>query len=130
MSDALDRVLEHIDASFDASLQRLSDLLRIASVSTDPAHASDVQACAEHVAGLLRESGLDATVHQTPGHPMVVATGGSTDGPHVLYYGHYDVQPADPVELWDTAPFEPTTGRRRRRTAASSAAGPPMTKGS
>ena len=117
MSDTLERVLEHVDASFDASLQRLEGLLRIPSVSTDPAHASDVQTCADHVAGLLREAGLDATVHQTQGHPMVVATNGTTDGPHVLYYGHYDVQPADPVELWDTSPFEPTLmgeGEERR----------------
>ncbi len=108
MSATLDTVLNHIDASLDAALDRLSGLLRIPSVSTDPAHASDVQACAEHAADLLRAAGLDATVHQTPGHPMVVATGGDPKGPHVLYYGHYDVQPADPVELWDTAPFEPT----------------------
>jgi acetylornithine deacetylase/succinyl-diaminopimelate desuccinylase-like protein len=108
MSDSLAAVLNHIDASFDDSLERLCGLLRIPSVSTDPAHAGDVQACAEHCADLLRGAGLIATVHQTTGHPMVVATGGDDDGPHVLYYGHYDVQPADPVELWDTAPFEPT----------------------
>ena len=108
MSAALTNVLDHIDASFDDALERLCDLLRIPSVSTDPAHDGDVQTCAEHSATLLIAAGLDATVHQTTGHPMVVATGGDPNGPHVLYYGHYDVQPADPVELWDTAPFEPT----------------------
>ena len=108
MSTTLDRVLDHIDASFDASLERLKTLLRVPSVSTDPAHTGDVAACAELAASMLREAGLETTVYTTSGHPMVVATGGNPDGPHVLYYGHYDVQPADPIELWDTAPFEPT----------------------
>ncbi|MCH2136923.1 MAG: dipeptidase [Phycisphaerales bacterium] len=108
MSDTLDRVLDRVESNFDDSLERLMTLLRVPSVSTDPAHEDDVAGCARLAADLLADAGLEAKVHDTPGHPMVVATGGDPDGPHVLYYGHYDVQPADPVELWDTAPFEPT----------------------
>jgi amidohydrolase len=103
----LDAVLAHIDAQLPASLDRLFALLRIPSVSTDPAHAADCRAAAEHVVGELRSVGLSAGVKETAGHPVVLAKGGNGGGPHVLFYGHYDVQPVDPLDLWETPPFAP-----------------------
>lgn len=103
----LDAVLAHVDAGIDGSLARLQQLLRIKSISTDPAFAEDCKAAAEWLAGDLAAGGFEAAVRPTPGHPMVVAHDRSTEGPHVLFYGHYDVQPVDPLSLWDTDPFEP-----------------------
>lgn len=102
-------VLAHVDANFDTSVERLKSLLRIPSVSTDPAHDADTFACAQSAAALLSASGFSAQVVKTDGHPMVLAhhAGPGGDAPRVLYYGHYDVQPPDPLELWDSAPFEP-----------------------
>src|SRR5437879_5069923 len=96
----LDAVLSHIDQDIDQSVERLFDLLRIASISTDPAFAPQCKAAAEHVAADLKSIGFEASVRPTEGHPVVVgksagkSNGGS--GPHVLFYGHYDVQPVDP----------------------------------
>jgi acetylornithine deacetylase/succinyl-diaminopimelate desuccinylase-like protein len=105
---ALDRVLSAIDGNQDGSLERLFALMRIESVSTDPAFAKHCRAAAEWLAKELSGLGLDAGVRETKGHPMVVAHSKSPDaGPHVLFYGHYDVQPADPVDLWETPAFEP-----------------------
>jgi len=90
--------------------EELKELLRIESVSTDPAYAGQVAACAEQVAADLRAIGVDdVEVVVTPGNPIVVASHAvDPDAPTLLIYGHYDVQPADPVELWDSPPFEPT----------------------
>ena len=109
MSTQLPQVLKTLDATRDAALHRLFDLLRIPSVSTDPAFAPQCRSAAEWCADQLNEVGFDARVVATTGHPMVVGhTPGATKGaPHVLFYGHYDVQPADPLELWRTPPFEP-----------------------
>ena len=76
--------------------------------------------------------GFDAAVRDTPGHPMVVAHhDGPAGAPHVLFYGHYDVQPVDPLELWETDPFEPAIDDRRARAARSSpAAARPTTRAS
>jgi len=113
--DALPTVLEHIDRDLDGSLDRLFALLRIQSVSTDPAYAAECRKAAEHVASDLRSLGLETSVRPTEGHPVVIgktaaggngATGGG-QGPRVLFYGHYDVQPVDPLDLWKTPPFEP-----------------------
>ncbi|MBL8584088.1 MAG: M20/M25/M40 family metallo-hydrolase [Rhizobiaceae bacterium] len=106
---ALSPVLAHIDAQLDTSLQRLFELLRIRSISTDPAYAGDCRKAAEWLAADLGSIGFDATVRATPGHPMVVAhhAGPAADAPHVLIYGHYDVQPVDPIELWTNDPFDP-----------------------
>ena len=106
----LEAVLSRIDQDLDQSVERLFTLLRIASISTDPAYKKDCQKAAEHVAGDLRSIGFETDVRPTPGHPVVVgkANGASTGkGPRVLFYGHYDVQPVDPLELWKTPPFEP-----------------------
>lgn len=103
----LHAVLDHADAQLEASLGRLFELIRIPSVSTVPAHAGDCRAAAQWLADQLRDLGFDASVRPTAGHPMVVGHQTDAPGPHVLFYGHYDVQPVDPRALWDTDPFEP-----------------------
>jgi acetylornithine deacetylase/succinyl-diaminopimelate desuccinylase-like protein len=103
----LDAVLDRIDRDLDKSLERLFALLRIPSVSTDPAYRAQCRAAAEHVAADLREIGFAVEVRPTAGHPVVVAKTPNGGGPRVLFYGHYDVQPVDPIELWKTPPFEP-----------------------
>lgn len=104
---ALDQVLANVDANLDASLGRLFDLIRIPSVSTDPAHAEDCRRAAEWLSAQLAALGFDASVRPTERHPMVVGHDRSGTGPHVLFYGHYDVQPVDPLALWHSDPFEP-----------------------
>jgi acetylornithine deacetylase/succinyl-diaminopimelate desuccinylase-like protein len=101
-----------------AFLEQLGDWLRIPSVSADPARAADVRASAAWLAGTLREHGFPvAEVWPTPGNPAVYAEWPSDDpdAPTVLVYGHHDVQPVDPVELWTTPPFEPTRDGDRLR---------------
>ena len=107
MSNAADAYLRTHE---EEHLGRLFDLLRIQSIKTDPAMAGEVHRCAEHVADLLRDIGLNrVTLFPTRGHPVVYAEWlGAGDAPTALLYGHYDVQPAEPLELWDTPPFEPT----------------------
>ena len=102
----LSQVLNRIDSDLDAATDRLFDLLRIPSISTDPAYKDDCAKTAEWIANDLTTIGFDASVRTTPGHQMVVAHGGS-DGPHILFYGHYDVQPVDPLNLWNRDPFDP-----------------------
>lgn len=106
----LEPVLQKLSDERENALKRFCDFLRIPSVSTDPAYRSHVQDGANWVAGMLREIGLEVTIEPTPGHPVVLARGGSgsAGSPHVLYYGHYDVQPPDPIEKWHSPPFEPT----------------------
>jgi acetylornithine deacetylase/succinyl-diaminopimelate desuccinylase-like protein len=103
----LDAVLNRIDQEIDHSVERLFALLRIASVSTDPAFKDQCRAAAEHVAADLKSIGFEATVRPTAGHPVVVGKSNGATGPRVLFYGHYDVQPVDPLSLWKTPPFEP-----------------------
>ena len=101
-------VLDILDADLENSLARLFDLLRIPSISADPAHADDVRRAAEWLAADLKTIGFDAAIRDSAGHPMVVAHGtGPADTPHMLFYGHYDVQPVDPLDLWDSDPFAP-----------------------
>ena len=106
---AIDTVLATLDANRQGALERLFELLRFPSVSTDPAFAPHCQAAAEWLSAHLNTLGFESSVRSTSGHPMVVAHGKASrrDVPHVLFYGHYDVQPADPLELWTTGPFEP-----------------------
>ena len=103
---SLDAVLARIDAELPQALDRLMDLLRIPSISTDPAFKPDCARAADWLVEDLRSLGFDAASRPTPGHPMVVAHGG-TGGRHLLFYGHYDVQPVDPLSLWDRDPFDP-----------------------
>jgi amidohydrolase len=109
-SSQLQPVLDRIDADFDNSLQRLFALLRLKSISADPAFAADCRAAADHLAADIATLGFKAEVRPTAGHPAIVAKpdGGAKGGrPHVLFYGHYDVQPVDPLDLWHRPPFEP-----------------------
>src|ERR1700679_446578 len=93
----LQPVLDRIDADFDNSLERLFALLRIKSISADPAFAGDCKAAADHLARDIATLGLETEIRRTAGHPAIVAKpnrGGNGQGrPHVLFYGHYDVQP-------------------------------------
>ena len=105
---SLDAVLSRIDADLPAATERLMDLLRIKSISTDPAFKADCDAAADWLVADLKSMGIDASKRPTPGHPMVVGhLGEDTGAPHLLFYGHYDVQPVDPLELWDNDPFDP-----------------------
>jgi acetylornithine deacetylase/succinyl-diaminopimelate desuccinylase-like protein len=103
----IDAVLNRIDQDIDRSVERLFALLRIESISTDPAYKEQCLAAAEHVAGDLKSIGFETSVRQTAGHPVVVGKSNGGAGPRVLFYGHYDVQPVDPLNLWKTPPFEP-----------------------
>ena len=107
---AIETVLGWIGSHEAASLDRLCAWLRIPSISTDPAHAPDIARAASFAEAELRALGFAARQVPTPGHPVVLAhhpgpAGGSH--PPVLFYGHYDVQPADPEALWESPPFEP-----------------------
>jgi acetylornithine deacetylase/succinyl-diaminopimelate desuccinylase-like protein len=102
-----------LDAFFAANAPRIRDelfaFLRIPSVSARSEHATDTARAAGWVADSLRTVGLEATVHPTAGHPIVVGEWrGAPGAPTVLVYGHYDVQPPEPLELWQSPPFEPT----------------------
>lgn len=103
---SLDAVLARIDETLPQSLDRLMELLRIPSISTDPAYKADCARTADFLAADLASLGFTARAAETPGHPMVVAHGGEGKR-HILFYGHYDVQPVDPLDLWDRAPFDP-----------------------
>ncbi|WP_145104152.1 M20/M25/M40 family metallo-hydrolase [Cereibacter sediminicola] len=102
----LDAVLARIDNSLPEALDRLMALLRIPSISTDPAYAAHCDAAADWLVADLASLGFEASKRATPGHPMVVAHAPG-EGPHLLFYGHYDVQPVDPLSLWDRDPFDP-----------------------
>jgi acetylornithine deacetylase/succinyl-diaminopimelate desuccinylase-like protein len=103
----LDKVLNAIDAGLPASLERLFALLRIESISTDPAYAASCKAAAGWLVKELNGIGFDTSARPTAGHPIVVGHDEKGSGPRVLFYGHYDVQPVDPVSLWESPPFEP-----------------------
>ncbi len=104
-----EQALKAAEAGFDASMARWIEWLRIPSISAQPAHAADCARAAAFARAELEELGFQVTVRQTQGHPVVVAhhPGPGGTAPHLLYYGHYDVQPADPLELWTSPPFDP-----------------------
>ena len=120
-----DAVLAHIEATLDAARERWFDLLRIPSVSAQPVHAADCARAAAWVRDQLAAIGFDAAIHATPGHPVVMGhhPGPGPHAPHVLFYGHYDVQPAEPLELWTADPFDPklTDGAHGPRVVARGA---------
>jgi acetylornithine deacetylase/succinyl-diaminopimelate desuccinylase-like protein len=102
----LDAVLSRIDDTLPEALDRLMALLRIPSISTDPAYKTACADAADWLVVDLKSLGFDAAIRPTQGHPMVVGHGGS-GGRHILFYGHYDVQPVDPLSLWGRDPFDP-----------------------
>ena len=104
----LQDILTHLDQGLEDALARLMRFLEIPSISTDPAHAGDVRTAAEWLCAELVGLGFDASIRDTPGHPMITARSPRGDARSLLFYGHYDVQPPDPLELWHTPPFEPT----------------------
>ncbi|MBV8616792.1 MAG: dipeptidase [Acetobacteraceae bacterium] len=107
---SLDAVLAQADAALERSRERLFALLRIPSISAQPAHAEDCRRAAEWVRDELAGLGFDARVRPTRGRPVVLAHHpgpAGYAGPHILFYGHYDVQPVDPASLWSSPPFEP-----------------------
>lgn len=118
-------VLDHLATMCDARVERLCALLRFPSVGTDSAFDKDTRACAQWLVEDLNECGLTAELRETEGQPLVYAhhPGPGGDAPHILYYGHYDVQPADPIELWESSPFEPTIidGAHGKRVVARGA---------
>jgi acetylornithine deacetylase/succinyl-diaminopimelate desuccinylase-like protein len=103
---ATEAALAQVDANLDQSLDRLKSLIRIKSISTDPAYADECRRAADWLVADLQSEGFEASARTTPGHPVVVAHDTTASGPHVLFYGHYDVQPVDPLDLWNSDPFE------------------------
>ena len=102
----LDPVLSHIDENLSAATERLFELMRVPSISTDPTFKEHCDAAADWLVSDLASMGVTATKRATPGHPMVVGHTNGT-GKHVTFYGHYDVQPVDPLDLWHSDPFAP-----------------------
>lgn len=108
-SATMDDLFTSIESRRTAAVDGLKRLLRFASISAQPDHAQDVQACAQWLAGEFRQCGLQASVEPTGGHPVVLARSEHRPGrPTVLLYGHYDVQPPEPLDQWRSPPFEPT----------------------
>ncbi len=106
-----DQIQQYIDANIDQFKNELFDLLRIPSVSTDTRHKGDVNEASRFLRDRFMEAGLEnVNIFDTPGHPIVYGDWlhAGADKPTVLFYGHYDVQPPDPLELWTNDPFEPT----------------------
>ncbi|MGH7573041.1 MAG: dipeptidase [Gemmatimonadota bacterium] len=106
----MQKVLDHIRGQRDGYVEELGEFLAIPSVSTDPARAGDVRRCAEYCRDRLSGIGFSqAELIDTDGHPVVYAEWlDAPEAPTVLFYGHYDVQPVDPIDLWTTPPFEAT----------------------
>lgn len=106
----MDALNQYLAQHHDRYMEEIKALLRIPSISTSPDHVSDVRRAAQWVHDQLAGMGLEARIHETEGHPVVVGQWlkAGPEAPTVLIYGHYDVQPPDPLELWETGPFEPT----------------------
>jgi len=124
-SNRLDPVLARLDAARSSTEALLFELLRIPSISAQPDHAQDCARTAERLAVELRAIGYDVSIDPTAGHPVVRAHHeGTAPGPHVLFYGHYDVQPPEPMEPWTSPPFEPRVleGPLGRRVVARGSA--------
>ncbi|TSJ62274.1 M20/M25/M40 family metallo-hydrolase [Starkeya sp. 3C] len=103
----LDRVLATVDADLDASIERLFAFLRIPSISTDRAYAAECRRAGQWLADDLASLGFATKLNDTPGHPIVTAASNGGAARRVMFYGHYDVQPVDPLDLWESPPFEP-----------------------
>lgn len=107
---SINQVLKNIDDNIENSLTRLEKLLSFKSISTDPVYKEDCKNTAKFLVEMLKDIGFEASMRETDGHPMVVAhhDGDNKSSPHILFYGHYDVQPVDPIEQWHTDPFVAT----------------------
>ncbi|MBK9228040.1 MAG: dipeptidase [Ignavibacteria bacterium] len=106
----MEKIIEHINSNIDGYVEELKEFLRIPSISTNPENRDDVRNCAEYVGKRLNEIGLEnVKIYETELHPIVYGDWlkAGEDKPTILIYGHYDVQPVDPVELWTAPPFEP-----------------------
>jgi acetylornithine deacetylase/succinyl-diaminopimelate desuccinylase-like protein len=105
----------YLESNKQRFLDELLDLLRIPSISADPKYAGEVRRMAEATAEHLRAAGVDGVeIHETEGHPVVYGEKMvDPKAPTVLVYGHYDVQPPDPLELWDSPPFEPVVKKTK-----------------
>jgi len=114
MKTSTPRVASDLESYFAREERRirseLDEFLKIPSVSARSEHKADTARCAEWLAAKIRALGMDATIHPTPGHPIVVGEWrkAGANAPTILVYGHYDVQPVEPVDLWTSPPFEPT----------------------
>ncbi len=107
MPAQLDAVLARIDADLETSVARLQDWLRIKSISTEPSFKAECAKAADWLVRDLRTIGFDASANPTKGHPVVTGRQSIAGKPQVLFYGHYDVQPVDPLNLWESDPFDP-----------------------
>ncbi len=109
-TEPMDKIVDYINVNRDRYVEQLKEYLAIPSISALPAHAGDVRRCAEWSAAELARIGLqNVRLMETPGHPVVYAEWlGAPGAPTILFYGHYDVQPVDPLELWTSPPFEAT----------------------
>jgi len=106
----MSEILSYIDENQARFRAEMYDFLRIPSVSAKSEHDGDTRHAAEWLAERLRDAGLEASIHETPGHAVVLGEwrGAGPDAPTVLIYGHYDVQPPEPIDEWESPPFEPT----------------------
>jgi acetylornithine deacetylase/succinyl-diaminopimelate desuccinylase-like protein len=105
-----EKAITYLKENREKLLNKLNDFLKIPSVSTDPMYKDDVEKAADFLVDYLNELSFEkVTKQETKGHPLVYAeyNGAGEDAPTVLFYGHYDVQPADPIEAWESEPFEP-----------------------
>jgi acetylornithine deacetylase/succinyl-diaminopimelate desuccinylase-like protein len=126
----LQPVLNLIDSNFKRSSETLFELLRFASVGTDPAYNDECAKAAHWLETYLQSLGFEARQHETTGQPVVIGKSKQVAGkPHILFYGHYDVQPAEPFDLWTSPPFEPEMRKGERGQDAFFARGAADDKG-
>ena len=107
VDNELELALNFLDINQKHSIDRLFEILSIPSISTQKKYKKDCLKAANWFVKQLTDIGFEASTRETNGHPMVVAHF-ETKGPHFLFYGHYDVQPVDPIELWNQSPFKPS----------------------
>ena len=118
----IDDVLDAAEAEFENSIARLMDYLRFPSISADPAYNPACLKAAEWTHDMLKDMGFRVRYAETPAHPVVIGhyepDRAAPKTPHILLYGHYDVQPPDPTGLWNTPPFEPSRRKDKNGTNA------------
>lgn len=125
-----DTVLSRIDSNLDSSLERLLELIRVQSISTDSAYKGECEKACHWLVDDLNSMGFEARKVETTGHPMVIAHHKKNpSAPHVLFYGHYDVQPVDPLDLWDAPPFDAKVEQRSDGTSKITGRGSADDKG-